>query len=237
MNRYILFCNSVWLSLFYAPITWSQTPQEPLAIPCQAVSQLFEQTESNDPQIYLHLLAADNLSSVLLCPPVPLKVAQAEIPTSTTATLPEEESELEITVTGTKLQPRLRNPLPQTVVNRKEFSDRSGLRGGDVLRRLPGVIIQGGPGADKDVWLRGIDKEYTRTQIDGITVPNGGEKREFQFNQLPAFAIEEIKVIRNSTAEYESDGIAGRIDVRTRSIPTKFTSEARVGYGGQKFGK
>lgn len=138
-------------------------------------------------------------------------------------------SEEEVVVTGELNQP---SPLPQTEITRQEFSQRNNLQLGDILQRLPGVVGGGPPGENREVRLRGLDKEFTRIQIDGVTLPDGGEKREFQVNRLPSFLIDEVKIIRNPTAEYESDGIAGRVSVKKTTIPKDFLLEGRVAVGG-----
>lgn len=140
--------------------------------------------------------------------------------------LPDEE----VLVTGAS---SLNNPVPQVGVTREVFENRNNRRLGDILRKLPGVTIEGPPGESNDARLRGLDKEFTRTQIDGLTLPDGGEKREFQVNRLPSFLVEDVTIIRNPTAEFESDGIAGRISVKTRPLPEKFFFEGRGGFGGQ----
>ncbi|MEX2454931.1 MAG: TonB-dependent receptor plug domain-containing protein, partial [Rhodospirillaceae bacterium] len=56
---------------------------------------------------------------------------------------------------------------PTTGLTRDQFETTPNQRLGDVLQRLPGVTMGGAPGERKDVRLRGMDKEYTRTQFDG----------------------------------------------------------------------
>ncbi|MCL6433654.1 MAG: TonB-dependent receptor [Leptolyngbyaceae cyanobacterium HOT.MB2.61] len=137
--------------------------------------------------------------------------------------------EEEITVTGAGDR---QNLLPQTGIAREEFSRRNNLQLGDILQRLPGVVGGGPPGENREVRLRGLDKEFTRIQIDGVTLPDGGEKREFQVNRLPSFLVDEVKIIRNPTAEYESDGIAGRVSVKKTTIPQDFVLQGRAALGG-----
>ncbi|MFB6276501.1 MAG: TonB-dependent receptor plug domain-containing protein, partial [Halothece sp.] len=127
---------------------------------------------------------------------------------------------------------RFTSPIPQVGISREEFITLPDQNLGEILERLPGVVIGGPPGESKDVRLRGLDKEFTRTQVDGIQLPGGGEKREFQVNRLPSFIVEEVRIIRNPTAEFESDGIAGRIDVETRPIPEDPTFNLVARYGG-----
>ena len=104
---------------------------------------------------------------------------------------------------------------------------------GDVINRMSGVYMGGPPNENKDIRLRGLDKEFTRFELDGAQLPGGGEKREFQVNRLSPFAIGEINILRNPTAKYESDGIAGRIQAESREIPEEQTTQGRVFGGGQ----
>jgi outer membrane receptor protein involved in Fe transport len=134
---------------------------------------------------------------------------------------------------STPEQNRLNDPVPQTGITRDIFEKRNNRRAGDVLKRMSGVLMGGPPGENKDVRLRGMDKEFTRTQVDGVQIPGGGEKREFQVNRIPSFMLGEVNIIRNPTAEYESDGLAGRVDIKTRDIPTELKIEGRAGYGGR----
>ncbi|MFM2430692.1 MAG: hypothetical protein RLZZ511_1905 [Cyanobacteriota bacterium] len=150
------------------------------------------------------------------------------------AQAPAADPEEEITVTAEKAdEPPVPEYVPQSGVQRSDFENRNNRRLGDIIERLPGVTVDGPPGENKDVRLRGLDKEFTRTQIDGLTLPDGGEKREFQADRLPSSQVESVTIIRNPTAEFESDGIAGRIDVKTRSVPEKFFFDGRAGLGDQ----
>jgi len=128
---------------------------------------------------------------------------------------------------------RLDSLTPVTGVTREQFEKQpSSGRLGDVIDRMPGVFMGGPPGENKDVRLRGMDKEFTRFEFDGVQLPGDGEKREFNLNRLSLFAIGEIKILRNSTAEYESDGIAGRIVAESRRIPNQLKVDFKGGFGG-----
>ncbi len=127
---------------------------------------------------------------------------------------------------------RLASPEPFTGVTREEFGRRANRRAGDIVARLSGVFMGGAPGENKDARLRGLDKEFTRTQVDGLQLPDGGEKRELQLNRVPAELVQEVRVLRNPSPEFESDGLAGRLDLRFRPIPAEpFTGELRLAGG------
>jgi outer membrane receptor for ferrienterochelin and colicin len=140
--------------------------------------------------------------------------------------------EVEVAADHLAEQDRLVSPLTQTSLKREQFSDRPNTNVGEILKRMPGVFLGGAPGEDKDVRLRGLDKEFTRVTVDGVQLPGAGEKREFQVNRLPSYLVEEVRIVRNPTAEFESDGLAGKVNVITRSIPTEPTLDLRLGYGG-----
>jgi len=135
--------------------------------------------------------------------------------------------------TGTLDQIRLDEPSPTSGLTRDDIATRNNRRLSDVVARMPGAFLTGPPGGDKDLRLRGLDKEFSRAQIDGLTVPDGGEKRELQLNRIPSSAIDTVRIIRNPTAEYESDGLAGRVDVITRGVPDAFSLDGRVGTGAR----
>lgn len=122
-------------------------------------------------------------------------------------------------------------PYPSTGLERDVIEQVPDRRLGGALQRLPGVTMGGAPGERKDVRLRAIDKKYTRTEFGGVQLTDGGEKREFQVFRFPSFLAGEVKVIRNSTAEFEADGLAGRIQVDFREIPTERTVELSAATG------
>ncbi len=131
-------------------------------------------------------------------------------------------------------QERLNETIPSAILNRGQIEGQpNGLRADDIVKRMPGVYTGGAPGEDKDVRLRGLDKEFTRTTVDGLSIPDSGEKRELNLDRLPASLIEEVRIIRLPSAEYEADGIAGRVDLITRPIPEKKLIETSLAVGGQ----
>lgn len=120
-----------------------------------------------------------------------------------------------------------------TELTRDVFEIRPNTRRlGDVIGRMPGVFMGGPPNENKDIRLRGLDKEFTRFEFGGIQLPGAGEKREFQVNRLSPLYAGSIRIIRNSTAEYESDGIAGRVIVEPRPIPETWAVDLHGGLGG-----
>ncbi|MDZ7823170.1 MAG: TonB-dependent receptor [Ahrensia sp.] len=121
----------------------------------------------------------------------------------------------------------------------REQIDRlpTGPRVDDIVKRMPAVVTGGAPGEAKDARVLGLDKEYTRTTVDGVPLPDGGEKREFNLDRLASALVESVEVIRGRSAEVEADGIGGRINLRLREIPKKWTWEAQTAIGGSSLGE
>lgn len=200
-----------------------------------------ENDDSNIEQVVITALEGEGVRILVTGKNTPLKADIVNLPVGfafdiqKTNIAQNPENDIEIIATGEREAEAERNIVPQVEIRRQEILDRPNRRLGDVIQQLPGILMDGPPGENKDVRLRGLDKEFTRLQVDGVTLPDGGEKREFQTNRLPSFFVDNVRVIRNSSAEFEGDGIAGRIAVDTIPIPDvgEYIFEGRVGYGGQ----
>jgi outer membrane receptor for ferrienterochelin and colicin len=130
-----------------------------------------------------------------------------------------------------------RENLPGSTIDRTQYvALPTGPRVQDAVKRLPGVVTGGAPGEDKDARVLGLDKEYTRTTVDGIQIPDGGEKREFNLDRLSTVLVDSVDVIRGRRAEMDGDGIAGRIDIKLRDIPATVGWEASTAIGGSSDG-
>jgi len=82
----------------------------------------------------------------------------------------------------------------------------------DVLRRLPGVTVDGVPGRDRAIRLRGLGNGYTRILLNGDPVPPG-----FSLDSLEPSQIERIEILRAPTADLGAQAIAGTINIVLRN--------------------
>jgi outer membrane receptor for ferrienterochelin and colicins len=82
---------------------------------------------------------------------------------------------------------------------------------GDLLKRLPGVTLQGRPGRGGNIRMRGLGGGYTQILLDGERVPPG-----FSIDTLSPEQIERIEIQRAPTAETGARAIAGTINIITR---------------------
>ncbi|WP_414528057.1 TonB-dependent receptor plug domain-containing protein [Nodularia chucula] len=142
----------------------------------------------------------------------------AQIPPSEEEEEEEEktESDIELLVTGESdnpIQQRLDAPNQVIIIDRQEIERFNDATAGDVLRRLPGVVITGPFDENRDVRLRGFSAGFTQILIDGQQLPDSRDNRQVEVNRIPASAIERIEIIRTPTAGQNSQGVAGTINI------------------------
>jgi outer membrane receptor for ferrienterochelin and colicins len=82
----------------------------------------------------------------------------------------------------------------------KKYGDTQVL---DVMKRLPGVTVQG-----NSIRLRGLGSGYTQILIDGERPPPG-----FSIENLSPDLIERIEIIRAATAEFSTQAVAGTVNI------------------------
>ncbi len=94
---------------------------------------------------------------------------------------------------------------------------------GDLLKRLPGVTVQGRPGRGGNIRMRGLGSGYTQILLDGERVSPG-----FSIDSLSPEQIERIEIQRAPTAETGARAIAGTINIITREGFSKRLNDVRV---------
>jgi len=97
---------------------------------------------------------------------------------------------------------------------------------GDLLKRLPGVTLQGRPGRGGNIRLRGLGSGYTQILLDGERVAPG-----FSIDSLSPEQIERIQIQRAPTAETGARAIAGTINIITREGFSKRLNDLRISAG------
>jgi len=127
------------------------------------------------------------------------------------------------------LEERRESAIAKTVITRKEMEELGGQTAADVLRRLPRTYFSGPPTTNKDVRQAGLDKEFQNVLINGNRPPGGGEKREFTLDRIPVEMIERIEVMKNPSAAYDADGIAGLVNIILKEPPKKQVMQMAVG--------
>jgi iron complex outermembrane receptor protein len=148
-------------------------------------------------------------------PAAPVQPAAAQPTTAPGVKAGEAKHDLEpVQVTGSRaddIQERRNSTAAKIVIGRDEIDRFGDSTLGDVLKRLPGVTIQGRPGRGGAIRLRGLGNGYTQILLDGERVPPG-----FSLDSLSPDQIERIEILRAPTAETGARAIAGTINIVTR---------------------
>jgi outer membrane receptor for ferrienterochelin and colicins len=97
------------------------------------------------------------------------------------------------------------------VIGREEIDKQGDATLGEVLKRLPGVTVQGAPGRGGAVRMRGLGSGYTQILLDGERMPPG-----FSVDSLTPEQVERIEILRAPTAETGARAIAGTINIVLR---------------------
>ena len=116
---------------------------------------------------------------------------------------------------------RRRAPVAKQIYGREEIDKYGDTSVSDVLKRLPGVNIQGGAPR-----MRGLGSGYTLVLINGDPAPPG-----FQFDQLNPSQIERIEVTRGPTADQSAQAVAGAINIILKDAPKVSQRDLRLGLG------
>ena len=131
-----------------------------------------------------------------------------------------------VQITGNRpddVEERRNSTTAKIVIGRDEIDKFGDSTLGDVLKRLPGVTIQGRPGRGGAIRLRGLGNGYTQILLDGERVPPG-----FSLDSIPPDQIERIEILRAPTAETGARAIAGTINIVTRGGYTRRVNDVRV---------
>ena len=132
-------------------------------------------------------------------------------------------------ITGSRpddVQERRNATAAKIIIGREEIDRFGDSTLGEVLKRLPGVTIQGRPGRGGAIRLRGLGNGYTQILLDGERVPPG-----FSLDSLTPDQIERIEILRAPTAETGARAIAGTINIVTRGGYSRRVNDVRLTAG------
>jgi outer membrane receptor for ferrienterochelin and colicins len=121
------------------------------------------------------------------------------------------------------------------VIGREEIDKQGDATLGEVLKRLPGVTVQGAPGRGGAIRMRGLGSGYTQILLDGERMPPG-----FSVDSLTPEQVERIEILRAPTAETGARAIAGTINIvlregqKTKLDDLKITRSQEHGQGSNQ---
>ena len=103
----------------------------------------------------------------------------------------------------------------------------------NVMQRVSGVSIERGSSGDGQyAIIRGMDKRYNTTLVNGVKIPSPDNRNRYvPLDIFPVELLERIEVIKTLTPDLEGDASGGVINMVMKNAPDKFKIEANVGIG------
>ena len=103
----------------------------------------------------------------------------------------------------------------------------------DAVGRLPSVSLERDEGEGKYVQIRGTEPRLSNVTINGVNVPAPEVTvRNIKLDAVPSDIVERIEVYKTLSADQDSDGIGGSVNLVTKSAldrPT-YTASGTSGY-------
>lgn len=107
------------------------------------------------------------------------------------------------------------------------------------LGRVSGITLErGASGEGQYAILRGMDKRYNYTLVNGVKIPSPDNKNRFvPLDIFPAELLDRMEVSKSLTADLEGDGIGGAVNLVMKDAPDhqQFTFNATAGYSALYF--
>lgn len=126
------------------------------------------------------------------------------------------------------IEQRRESTASKIVIGREEIDKQGDATLGEVLKRLPGVTMQGAPGRGGAIRMRGLGGGYTQILLDGERVPPG-----FSIEQLTPEQVERIEILRAPTAETGARAIAGTINIVLREGQRAAKDDLKLSVGSE----
>ena len=109
----------------------------------------------------------------------------------------------------------------------------------NVLQRVSGVQVERNSNGDaRYAMIRGMDKRYTYTTIDGVKIASPDDKgRYLPLDIFPAEMLDRIEVIKSLTPNMEGDAIGGVVNMVMKKAPDHLVvyATAATGYYENNF--
>ena len=102
-----------------------------------------------------------------------------------------------------------------------------------VLQRVSGVTMErDASGEASYAILRGMDKRYNYTLVNGVKIPSPDDKNRYiPLNIFPSDLMDRLVVSKSLTADMEGDAAGGVVDMVMKDAPSHFQIQANAAVG------
>ena len=102
-----------------------------------------------------------------------------------------------------------------------------------VLQRMSGVVLDKGSSDNQQyAILRGMDKRYNYTLVNGVKIPSPDDANRYvPLNIFPSDLLDRLEVTKSLTADMEGDATGGVVNMVMKNAPSRFTFNANIAAG------
>ena len=106
-----------------------------------------------------------------------------------------------------------------------------------VLQRVSGVTMErDASGEASYAILRGMDKRYNYTLVNGVKIPSPDDKNRYiPLNMFPSDLMDRLVVSKSLTADMEGDAAGGVVDMVMKDAPSHFQIQANAAIGASDY--
>jgi len=123
------------------------------------------------------------------------------------------------------------------VVSAKTIELSPDLNVANALQRMSGVTLdKSSSGSGQYALLRGMDKRYNYTLVNGIKIPSTHNKHRYvSLDMFPSDMVDRIEVSKTLTSNMEGDAVAGVVNLVMKNAPDKLLFQANASAGFSTF--
>ncbi|MBD1395334.1 TonB-dependent receptor [Mucilaginibacter glaciei] len=103
----------------------------------------------------------------------------------------------------------------------------------NVIQRVSGVSVERNSNGDGQyAILRGMDKRYNYTLVNGVKIPSPDNKyRYVPLDLFPSDLLERLEVYKTLTPNLEGDAVGGAVNMVMKNAPDRFQVNANISSG------
>ena len=103
----------------------------------------------------------------------------------------------------------------------------------NAIKRMSGVTVErNSSGEGRYAILRGMDKRYNYTLVNGVKIPSPDNKNRFvPLDIFPSEMLDRLEVTKSLTADMEGDGIGGAVNLVMKDAPDRLEVNANIATG------
>ena len=107
----------------------------------------------------------------------------------------------------------------------------------NVLQRVSGVSVEkSGQGEGRYPIIRGMNKQYSYTLVDGVKIPSPDDKNRYvPMDIFPSDLLERLEVSKSLTANMEGDAIGGTMNMVMKNAPEQFMLKVNIATGYSQY--